>query len=471
MTEQPAGNPPRPAVLGLWDAVSIIIGIVVGTSIFKSSPLIFQNVDSPGKGLLLWGAGGVLSLIGAFCFAELATAFPRSGGSYVYLTRAYGPFLGFQYGWGNLSVILAGNMGVMAFVFAEYALRLFTGAEKATATGHREALLAIAAVLVLTTLNTIGVRSGKTTQNILTGAKVAGLLAVVVAGLLVDTAPPSNVTEPIKGPGIPLAMILILYAYGGWSDAAFVAAEVRDVQRNIPRALILGIAAITVLYLLVNVGYLRCLGFEGLRQSATPAADALDHWLGAGGQRGMSLIVMASALGALNGLLFAGSRVNAILGADHPIFARLGRWDPRTGTPLLALAAQGAIAVLLIAVVGTPEGKGAIDRVLSLLQLPTIPWSRFESGFEALLVGTAPLYWLFLLLAGASLVVLRLREPQVERPFRVPLYPITPAIFCAMCGWMLWSSVAYAGMLSLIGFVPVAIGVPAYFVSERLRRK
>lgn len=461
MSETPASNDARPAVLGLWDAVSIIIGIVVGTSIFKSSPMVFNNVSSAGAGMALWALGGGLSLVGALCYAELATAYPRSGGDYVYLTKAFGRWIGFQFGWAHLAGILTGSIGAMAFVFAEYSSAFFGGGE------HAEALRAMTAVVLLTGLNILGVIFGKATQNALTAAKVVGLTAIVAAGLFWGGGQSLAATRPMTQVGPSLAMIFILYAFGGWSDAAFVAAEVRDARRNIPRALLCGIAGIAAIYLLVNLGYLRGLGFEGLRDSRTPAADVLAAWLGTRGQQAMSLLVMVSSLGALNGLVFTGSRVHATLGTDHRLFGWLGRWHPTLGTPVIALVVQSLVTVTLITLVGIPEGRGGLNRALAAVGLNPIPWDQYGGGFETLVSATAPVYWLFFLLTGLALFVLRFRDPATERSFRVPFYPVTPAIFCLMCAWMLKASLAYAGKLSLIGFVPLALGAPAYWWSER----
>lgn len=455
-----------PARLGIWDAVSVIVGIVVGSSIFRVPPDVFANVRTPWEGLALWGLGGVLSLLGALCYAELVTTYPRSGGDYVYLTRAYGPLVGFLFGWAHLGGILTGSIGSMAFVFADYACRMFGPAEASRLPGL-EVSLAVGAILVLTAINILGVFIGKTAQNLLTCAKVIGLGAVIVSGLLWGGEAAWRVETPMQGPGPGLAIIFVLYAYGGWSDAAFVAAEVREPRKNLPRALILGIAGISAIYLLVNLAYLRALGFEGVRASKTPAADALRPLLGEFGERAMSTLVMISALGALNGLIFTGSRVHASLGADHRLLGWLGRWHVGLGTPALALATQAAISVTLVCLVGTDAGRGIIDLVLQALRFKTIPWQRF-GGFEALVVTTAPVFWTFFFLAGMSVMVLRWKDGPIIRPFRTPFYPVTPILFCSMCVYMLYRSIEYVEGLALLAVVPLLCGVPAYFISRRM---
>lgn len=456
----------RPAVLGLFDSISVIVGIVVGASIYKVSPIVVANVESPLQALGLWMLGAVLSLLGAFCYAELATTYPRSGGDYVYLTRAYGRLTGFLFGWAHLGGILTGSIGAMAFVFSEYATPLFLGNDAPQdQRTSMEIGLAISAIVSLSVMNVLGVVLGKWVQNLLTVAKVVGLGAIIVSGLGWGEAAPLADPPPAPFTGDPaIALILILYAYGGWSDAAFVAAEVKDTRRNLPRALILGIGCIAVVYLLVNVAYLKAMGFEGLRASAAPAADALRPLFGQRGERAMRLLVMVSSLGALNGLIFTGSRVHASLGADHRLFAWLGRWDPRLRTPVASLLTQMSVTISLVSLVGTPQGRSLIDKVLTACRLNPIPWNLHD-GFGTLVVATAPVFWTFFLLTGFAVVLLRHKDSPMIRPFRVPLYPLTPILFCAVCGFMAYRALLFAGNLALIGLIPLALGVPAYFVS------
>lgn len=335
---QPTANeaPTGRARLNLWDAISIIVGIVIGTTIFKIPWLIFSNVSDPWMGLLVWVVGGVLAVVGALCYAELATTYPRSGGDYVYLTRAFGDWCGFLFGWAQLAVVLTASIGAMAYVFGDFAvdfpeLKQFWE-ERGLIPNFMYAVLA---VVVITVLNLGGVVFGKWTQNVLTAAKVVGLAAILVAGFM---APQFDAWYPTKSADYVgwggLALVLVLYAYGGWNDAAFVAAEVHDVRRNIPRALILGVSFITLIYLLVNVAYLLGLGFDGARRPdlGTIPGRLLTRAFGDFGGKAITVIVMVSALGAVNGLMFAGSRVYATLGADHSAFAWLGRWNTRAGT-------------------------------------------------------------------------------------------------------------------------------------------
>ena len=478
--------PDTQGALGLWDAVSIIVGIVVGSSIFQVAPLILMLSGTAGMGLLLWGVGGLLSFIGALIYAELATAYPRDGGDYVYLSRAFGRWLGFLFGWAQLAVILTASIGMMAFTFANYAGRFLP------AVVGNEAITALSAVVVFTALNLIGVVFGKVVQNVLTVVKVFGLVAILVAGFLYrnpdatwgpiwpETMPPLKDLF-LGGPAVSL--ILILYAYGGWNDAAFVAAEVRDVKKNLTRALFIGLAIITVLYILVNAAYINALGFEAASNPGSQvAADVLKLPLGEFGERAMALLVMLSALGAVNGLIFAGSRVYSTLGKDHAVFGWMGRWSNARGTPTAALIVQALFCVGMILLVGTAQGQHLVnqtfDPLLHKWDLAVADTWKPMDGFDYLFACSAPVFWIFFGLTGISLFVLRVREPNVERPFRVPLYPIIPAIFVLSCGFWIYRSLEYAivtkkatGGFLLIGVLPLLVGLPLYGLSRLLEKK
>jgi len=464
--------------LSLWDTISIIVGIVIGAGIFETAPLIFATLDHAGLSLLVWLFGGVLSLIGALCYAELASAYPRSGGDYVYLTKSYGPWMGFLFGWAQLAVILTGSIGMMAFIFADYARALWEFEP------GLEYLLASLAVVALCLINVFGLPLSKHTQNALSAAKIFGLVLVVGAGLYtialgssegLSLSTPTTIstsTAAIDHEGtslwsaLSLALIFVLYTFGGWNDAAFVASEVKDQKRNLPRALIFGTLAITTIYLLVNAAYVFGLGLEGAKNSQAIAADLLRAPFGSLGASLMSIVVIISALSAVQGLIFTGSRVFSALGADHHLFKKLSHINPRNQTPTISLLATSSVSILFIVMVGSPWGQQIISTFFFLADLQIPEWSG-RGGFEIILMCTAPIFWLFFLLTGLSIFILRKREPQTERPFRVPLYPFIPAIFCLTCAFMLYRSVIYAGSLSLVGVALLAIGLPLYFYSRR----
>jgi APA family basic amino acid/polyamine antiporter len=458
------------APIGLWDAVSIIVGIVVGTGIFETPPFILSQLSGPWMALGVWAAGGFLSLVGALCYAELASTYPRSGGDYVYLTRAYAPWVGFLFGWAQMAVILTASIGMMAYVFADYAVRLF-GWDRSVGVA-----CAGGAVAGLTLLNLLGVHFGKGTQNLLSLVKVLGLGGVLVAGflwaghtdwLLHPTAAPSGSTAGPSQVNIAFAMVLVFLTYGGYNDAAYVAAEVRDGHRNIPRALVYGVLAITALYLLVNAAYLTALGFDGVRQSRAVAADVLALPLGTWGEKGMCLLVMVSALGAVNALIFTGARIYTSVGAEYSVFAYVWAGHKGPGVPPWAILSPALISLALIALVGTDTGRSAIDAVTIRMGLGSVAWEG-HGGFETLLRCTAPVFWLFFLLSALALFVLRWKDHQIPRVFSVPLYPVVPLLFCATCAYMLYSSIGYAGQLGLVGGLLLVVGLPLYALSRRL---
>ena len=450
------------ASVGFWDALSIIVGIVVGTAIYKSPTLVLQNVTGPWQALGVWVLGGLISFCGALCYAELATAYPRNGGDYEYLTRAFGRPVGFLFSWAQLTAVLSGSIGAMAYAFADYGVKLWGLPVAVTA------WLAVSAVVALTLVNLLGVYAGKFTQNILSGAKVLGLTGVVIAGLWAGSPAQafSRSDGMLIGPGVGLAMVFVLYAFGGWNDIAFVAAEIRDQRRNVPRALLAGIAGITAIYVAVNLAMLAVLGFDAARKTYTPAADVLEKVLGVWGGRGISVLVMISALGAINGMILTGSRVYATVGLDHRAFSWLASGSRRKAVPAAALGAQALMSVVLIIAVGTDAGRQAIDTALQAVGLSGLPWDKYFGGFETLVAGTAPIFWSFFLLTAISLFVLRIKDRGRPRPFMVPLFPVPPIVLCLTCLYMLYSSLDYSKWLALIGLVPLALGIPLYALSN-----
>jgi APA family basic amino acid/polyamine antiporter len=451
--------PSIPSRLGLWDAVSIIVGIVVGTSIFRTSPIVFDLAANPWLAMALWLLGGVLAWCGAVCYAELATTYPRDGGDYEYLNRAFGPWCGFLFGWTQLATIISGNIAIMAYAFTDYGEHLWP------AWKQQSIWVTIGPVIVLSGLNALGVVAGKVTQNILTATKIVGLAALVVAGVFasVPLHGTPNVIKDIRNPNIGLALVFVLYAYGGWAHAAYVAAEVRDERRNLPRALTFGIAGITLIYLAIIGTYLSVLGPVDVRLTATPAADVMEYACGASGGRVISLLVMLSALGAINGMILTGTRIYAVWGSDYPALKWLATWNRRTAAPIAAIIVQAIVAVSLIVLVGTSTGRSAFDDALARVGLQALPWEKYYGGFETLVAGSAPVYWALTLFTGVSVFVLRLRNPLVERPFKIPLFPLPAVIFCGTCIYMFRASLQYAKWLSLIGFVPTVIGIAAWF--------
>lgn len=432
------------STLSAIDVSALIVGMVIGAGIFETPALVATHTGSSTLALFAWVLGGGVSLIGALCFAELATTYPHMGGIYHYLMRAYGKPLAFLFGWARMTVIQTGSIALVAFVFGDYAAQLLPLGEGTSA------FYAALAIAGLTGLNLLGVQQGKWTQNLLTVIKVLGLLLIVGVGLLgvvplSQAASPTPTTQTMFG----LAMIFVLLTYGGWNEAAYLSAELRENQRNMSRVLLSSIGLITVIYLLINLAYLHGLGLSGMADSTAVAADLMRRAIGGNGAKFVSGLIALSALGATNATIFTGARTNYVLGQDFPQFTWLGRWQERTDTPSHALWVQGAIALALVLL-------GALTR----------------KGFETMTYYTAPVFWFFFLLSGLALLVLRVREPEVPRPFQVPVYPLVPLLFCATCGYLLYSSLKYAssqptGVGVYLGVAVLLLGLPLFWLSQR----
>jgi amino acid transporter len=440
--------------LSLFDSTCLIVGIIIGAGIYEVVPDVAKGAQYWWAFLGIWAIGGLISLCGALGYAELASAYPKEGGDYVYLTRAYGRWAGFLFGWLQLAVVRPGDIAAMAFIFARYARTIYDPFPHAMAhynllpfTALDDAgiplshlMYAVAAVAVLTGINIIGVPQGKWTQNLLTIAKILGLLAIVgvaVAGPGGPSVSTIDSTAPLS-----LALILVLFTFGGWNEMAYVAAEVKNPARNIVRALVLGTAAVTLLYLLVNAAFLYTLGLSGVANSNAVAADTVSAMFPKYGAGLISALICISALGATNGLIFTGARISYAVGVEHRVFRALGRWHARTGTPVRALLLQGGIAVGLIVLLGS---------------------------FVNAILYTAASVYSFYLATNLAVMVLRFKEPDVERPYRVTGYPVPTIVFCVVCAFLIQSAASYKPGVAIGALAILLLGLPLYWLSNWLR--
>jgi basic amino acid/polyamine antiporter, APA family len=436
---------PRPT-LTVFDAVAIIVGIVIGVGIFKAPAIVAGNVSSEAAFIALWIVGGLISLVGALCYAELGSSHPNAGGEYYFLSRAYGDWLGFLFAWARMTVIQTGAIAAIAFVFGDYASTLLPLGARSSA------IYAALAVMAITALNVAGTTQSKWVQNVLTTSLALVVLAVVISGLTAPAAPAAATAPVQSGPLFSgLALIFVLLTYGGWNEAAYLTAEMRDTRRNIVRALVTGIVIITVLYLLLNFAYLRALGLPGMQASKAVASDLMKVTWGDAGVWVLGIMVVVASLSTLNATVFTGARTNYALGRDFVIFRALGRWSEKASAPVNALLAQGAISLALVGLASfTPD------------------------GFQTMVAYTAPAFWLFFMLTGISLFLLRRQAPANPDPFRVPLYPLTPILFVAACAWMLYSSFNYAMSLdpgsigAMVGIAMLASGIPVLMWAKRV---
>ncbi len=435
-------NQPR-ASLSLTDAVAMIVGLIVGAGIFGTPATVAGAVESEALLVTVWVAGGIFSILGALCYAELATAFPSAGGEYHFLQKAFGRQIAFLYGWARMTVIVAGSIAVFAYLFGDYMSRIVNlGA-------NSSAIWAALVVGGLTIVNYAGIREAKITQNLFTVLEVGGLVLIVVTGLILAGEPPAAAPAAAgsgpwyMGAGIGSAMVFVLFTYGGWNDAAYISAEVKDREKNMARALLCSIGIVTLLYVLVNLAYLKGLGYSAMARSDAVAADLLKNVLGSTGEKLISFMIAVAAFTSVNGSIIVGARSNYALGRDWSLFGFLGKWDEKSGSPRNAIVVQGVIALALVAF-------GAI----------------YNTGFKGLVEYSLPVFWGFFMLVGVALFVLRAKEPNAPRPFRVPGYPVVPAIFVVTCGYLLWSSLTYHGKHAFVGLGVLAVGAVIMLVAR-----
>lgn len=432
--------------LHVGHAMAVCVGMVIGSGIFMATPSVAANVDGVGMLALAWLIGGAVSIVGALCFAELASTYPDAGGDYQFLRRAFGEHLGYLFAWSRFAVIHTGSTAALAFTFGDYL------AQVAGFGVHGSALVGGCALLVLVALNLAGVAFSVGTQLGLMAVVIGGMLAIGAAGLFhAATGMPAGLpggtpaAAADAAPVFGLAMIFVLFAYGGWSDAATLSSEMRDPRRGIVRALVGGMALVTVLYLVVNAGFVQVLGMDGLAASKAPAADVMQVTFGPLAEVAIVAVVAITAITTMNALIIAGARTTYAACRDLPALRRAGVWDAERGVPRVAVVAQCVVALALIAF-------GAIER----------------GGFKTMIDYVTPVYWFFLVLSGIAVIVLRRREPDRPRPFQVPLYPWLPLLFCVSSGYLLYSSVAYVRTGAMAGVAVLAIG--AVLIAILVRR-
>lgn len=433
-TDAPLGHPRR--ALSLVDSTSIMVGIIIGSTIYESSPDIAAGAARWSAGMSeggqlatssadlalvaivgVWIIGGLIALVGALCYAELATAYPRAGGTYVFLSEAFGRSFGFAFAWAEFWIVRPGNVGAIAFVLASYGRQMIAPAAE---NPHLiELVLGALAIVSLAVLNGIGLRAGKWTQNLLTAAKLGGLAAIVVTACTLPAPAEAAAIAGQKWQTLGLSLILVMFAYGGWADVSFVAAEVRDPERNIFRALVLGTIAVTAIYLAVNLAFLRVLGVGGVVDAHAVAAKVMAFRFGAAGSMAISLLVVVSCLGTINGMMFAGARVFYALGEHHPTFRWLGVWNSERQVPMRALVVQTLVTLALV-----------------------VGFGFMKEGFKGLVVFTGPFYWGFIGLVGLALIFLR-RQGRGSVTYQTPFFPLLPLLLFVSGTAMAGSAVHY----------------------------
>ncbi|HRF10467.1 MAG TPA: amino acid permease [Xanthobacteraceae bacterium] len=428
--------------ISVFDATVLIVGMIIGVGIFALPPLVATMSASPAIFLGFWLLGGLVTLIGVLCYAELGTAFPGPGGEYRYLGKAYGQKLAVLFAWARGTVIQTGAIAAVAFVYGDYMSQLLP-----IPGGYSSAIHAAIALIVLTAINIAGLDPTKRTQALLTILEVSSLVAVTIAGFLATPAASAavSVTGGSQSLGAAgLALVFVLFTYGGWNEISYLTNDMKDVRKNLAKTVAISTAIVTLLYLLINYAYLSALGLQSLRDSKAVGVDVLRLLMGDRGASILAAMVVICALSTLNATVLTGARTYYALGRDLQAFAIFSKWDEKAHKPGNALLLQGAIALALIVLGGFAK-----------------------DGLKSMIEYTAPVFWFFLLLVGIAVFILRNREPEAPNPYRVPLYPITPILFCAACAWLLYSTAAYAGVGSLFGIGVLALGTPLLFLKAK----
>jgi APA family basic amino acid/polyamine antiporter len=428
--------------LGLFDSVVVVAGGIVGVGIFANPSNVARVVADPAAILIAWAIGGAIALAGAFVWAELASRFPEVGGQYVYLRRAYPPVVGFLYGIALLFIINGGSLAAVAMLFASYVDRSFAPLGPA---GIRAA--AAAALIVLTLVNVAGVRAGKWTNNLLMAAKVGGMLTLVALAVHYGTQPATRfaIDRSALGSGgairtLLTALVPILFAYGGWQSCASIAAEIKDPARNLPRANVLGVIAVVGLYLLLNLAYLRVLTPAEIAASPALAADVARAAAGIGGARFVAALIVVSSLGFLAVVILTGPRLYYAMAADGLLWPAAGRLHPRYHTPVVALALQAAVSLVLLA----------------------------TSTYDQLLSYTVFADWLFFGLTAAGLLIVRRRDPSPGGEIAyVPGHPLTTGAFAVVAGCVVVNTFFVYTTQSLIGSAILLAAAAVFYVARR----
>jgi APA family basic amino acid/polyamine antiporter len=429
--------------LTLFDMTMIAIGGTIGSGIFLTPALIASALPSPWLIIAVWVVGGLMAMAGALTFAELAALMPRAGGQYCYLTEAYGGLVGFLFGWAYFLVCNAGGLGALSVAFATY----FGYFVPLGAAGTK--LVAITGLLLLTTINVLGVKAGAIFSDVFTVLKIVGIAALVAVGFAFGSSQTTSFAFSVGdvpgglGTGLATAMVGVLWSTGGWQHATYASAEVKDPRRTLPMAMIIGTASVTVIYLLVNVAYLFLMTPQEIAASPRVAADAVSRVLGSSGGTLISLAIFISTFGVVGIYTLTAPRIYFAMAADGLFFTRVAEVHPRFRTPAFAIIAQSLWAVVLI-----------------------LFWGTFENLISYVVFTD----WIFFGLAAASVFVFRRRIPGAERVSRVPLYPVTPLFFVAMSAWFVAVTLVERPAQAFAGLAFLALGVPVYYYWNRRKQ-
>jgi len=419
--------------LGAFDATMIVMGGIIGSGIFINPYVVARQVHTPALIIGAWAAGGLIALLGAFAYAELAALRPEVGGQYAYLRDAFHPAVAFLYGWALLLVVQTGGMAAVAATFGKYFVEL-------TGTTIPDAAVAVVALVILTVINCLGVRSGSNTQSALMLLKLAAIGALIVAGFAWRGGQPPSAVPSAEGSlslRFGAAMTPVMFAYGGWQTASFVSGEMKRPERDLAIGLLLGVAGVIAVYLLVNIVCIRVLGTSGLAATTTPASAVMRAVLGDRGARLIAAGIAVSALGFLSQSMLTAPRVYYAMAADGVFFRAVARVNPKTHVPMVAIALQGVVAIIITL-------SGTYEQILSYV---------------------VSVDFIFFGLTGLALFIFRRRLPPA--PFRTPGHPVTTAVFTLACWAVVIATIVRNPVNSAIGIGILAAGLLAYFAWRR----
>lgn len=430
--------------IGLWTAIAIVIGTTIGSGIFRSPAGIAERLPGPLPVAIIWVAGGLLALCGALSFAELASAFPRTGGVFVYIKEGFGRLPAFLFGWAEITVIRAAAVGAIATTFAEYFLRVL-GVDP----GEYARYVAAVAIVVMGTVNILGVRWGALVLNLTTLAKYGGLILIVLFAFALGLPRTGGHYTPLMPegsfsmPAFGLALVSVLWAYDGYADLSFAGGEVKDPERNLPRALIIGTLLIIGIYLLANLAYLAVLPVDEVRRSPLVAADVAERVLGAPGVLFVGVLVMISTWGTLTGSLFTSPRIFFAMAEDGLFFRSVGKVHPRFHTPHIAIGINIVLGVVFVLI------------------------RNFEQLADAFVTAIVPFY----ALGVAALFVVR-RRPGYAPAYRSPWYPFVPALFVLSATYLLVNALVDPGsrLATSVTLGIVALGIPVFYLTVGRKR-
>ncbi len=434
-----------PRRLGLWSAIAVLIGTTIGSGIFRSPAGIADKLPGPLPFLSIWVVGGIFALCGALTLAEVAGAFPQTGGIYVFIREAWGRLPAFLFGWAELILIRAAALGAISTTFSEYFIRVLGHDPRVAPYSRYVHYVAAGAIILLAVFNYVGMKWGSLVQNVTTLAKTGALLVIIVLAFTLGLPQTGGHFTPAAPPGsfsfapFGLALVSVLWVYDGWADVSFVGGEVKDPERNLPRVLIYGTLAIIALYLLANIAYLAVLPVEEMRHSKLVAADAAQKLVGPVGVVFVSVAVMISTFGTLNGSVMTGARILFAMAADGLLFKPVATVHKKFQTPSVAIVLEAVLGVVFV-LIGT-----------------------FEQLADTFVTAIVPFY----AMAVGSVFVLR-RRPEYNPPFRVPGYPVVPAVFIVATILLLGNAIMDPGSrvptLGVLGVI--LIGIPVFYLTR-----